>query len=116
MFEGTPLLGEEDGNIGIALLTAAGLSMMTTLLFGILPALRSVRVGRQQAVQANPTRIANTREEQRARHLRVGGEIACTVVLLIVIGLLVRVFSPSVPGEPACPDRAVGVLKAASHR
>ncbi len=78
---------------GLALLTAAGLSMMTALLFGVLPALRSVRVDPQQAMQANPTRIANTREGQRARHLLVGGEVACTVVLLIVTGLLVRSFS-----------------------
>ena len=76
-----------------ALLAAAGLSMMTALLFGVLPALRSVRVDPQQAMQANPTRIANTREGQRARHLLVGGEVACTVVLLIVTGLLVRSFS-----------------------
>ena len=77
----------------LALLTAAGLSMMTALLFGVLPTLRSVRVDPQQAMQANPTRIANTRERQRARHLLVGGEVACTVVLLIVTGLLVRSFS-----------------------
>ncbi len=77
----------------LALLTAAGLSMMTALLFGVLPALRSVRVDPRQAMQANPTRIANTREGQRARHLLVGGEVACTVVLLIVTGLLVRTFS-----------------------
>jgi predicted permease len=77
----------------LALLAAAGLSMMTALLFGLLPALRSIRVDPQQAIQANSTRIANPREGQRARHLLVGGEVACTMVLLIVTGLLVRSFS-----------------------
>jgi predicted permease len=77
----------------LALLAAAGLSMMTALLFGVLPALRSIHVDPQRAMQSNPTRIANTREGQRTRHLLVGGEVACTVVLLIVTGLLVRSFS-----------------------
>jgi predicted permease len=77
----------------LALLTAAGLSMMTAMLFGLLPALRLIHVDPQRALQANPTRIANTREGQRTRHLLVGGEVACTVVLLIVAGLLVRSFS-----------------------
>jgi len=76
-----------------ALLAAAGLSIMTALLFGLLPALRSIRVDPQRAMQTSPTRIANTREGQRTRNLLVGGEVACTVVLLIVTGLLVRSFS-----------------------
>jgi predicted permease len=77
----------------LALLTAAGLSIMTALLFGVLPALRSIHVDPQRAMQANSTRVANTREGQRTRHLLVSGEVACTVVLLIVTGLLVRSFS-----------------------
>lgn len=77
----------------LALLAAAGLSIMTALLFGLLPALRSIRVDPQRAMQSSPTRIANTREGQRTRHLLVGGEVACTLVLLIVTGLLVRSFS-----------------------
>jgi predicted permease len=77
----------------LALLTAAGLSIVTALLFGLLPALRSIHVDPLRAMQSNPTRIANTREGQRTRHLLVGGEVACTVVLLIVTGLLLRSFS-----------------------
>jgi predicted permease len=77
----------------LALLAAAGVSIMTALLFGLLPALRSIRVDPQRAMQSNPSRVANTREGQRTRHLLVGGEVACTVVLLIVTGLLVRSFS-----------------------
>ncbi|MGB7585442.1 MAG: ABC transporter permease, partial [Terriglobales bacterium] len=42
---------------------------------------------------ANPARVANTREGQRTRNLLVGGELACTVVLLVLTGLLVRSFS-----------------------
>ena len=75
------------------LLAAAGLSILTALLFGSLPALRSMRVDPQSAMQANPNRVANTREGQRTRQVLVAAEVACTVVLLIVTGLLVRSFS-----------------------
>ncbi len=77
----------------LALLAAATLSIMTALLFGLLPALRAIHVDPQRAMQSNPTRVANTREGQRTRQLLVAAEVACTVVLLIVTGLLVRSFS-----------------------
>ncbi|MGA3087114.1 MAG: ABC transporter permease [Terriglobales bacterium] len=76
-----------------ALLVAAGLSIMTALLFGAVPALRSIHVDPQRAMRSNPTRVANTREGQRTRQFLVAGEVACTVVLLIVTGLLLRSFS-----------------------
>jgi predicted permease len=44
-------------------------------------------------MRSNPTRVANTREGQRTRQFLVAGEVACTVVLLIVTGLLLRSFS-----------------------
>ena len=75
------------------LLAAAGLSILTALLFGALPALRSMRVDPQSVMQANSLRVANSRESQRTRNLLVAAEIACTVVLLIVTGLLMRSFS-----------------------
>jgi len=53
-----------------------------------------MRVAPQTALQAtNSGRVANTREGQRTRNLLVAGEVACTVVLLIVTGLLIRSFS-----------------------
>lgn len=75
------------------LLGAAALSVFTALLFGTLPALRSLQVDPHAAMQANPNRVANTREGQRTRQLLVAGEVACTVVLLIMTGLLLRSFS-----------------------
>jgi predicted permease len=75
------------------LAVASALSMFTALMFGMLPALRATRVHPQAAMKTNPGRVANTREGQRTRHLLVAGEVAFTVVLLIVTGLLVRSFS-----------------------
>lgn len=76
-----------------ALLTAAGLSILTALFFGLLPALRSMHVDPQSALGTGTTRVSSGRESQRTRHLLVAAEVACTVALLIVTGLLVRSFS-----------------------
>ena len=75
------------------LLAAAGLSILTALFFGLLPALRSMRVDPQSALQTSSTRVSSGRESQRTRHLLVAAEVACTVALLIVTGLLARSFS-----------------------
>jgi predicted permease len=75
------------------LLAAAGLSILTALFFGLLPALRSMRVDPQSALQTSTGRVSGGRESQRTRHLLVAAEVACTVALLIVTGLLVRSFS-----------------------
>ncbi len=75
------------------LLAATGLSIFTALFFGLLPALRSMRVDPQSALQTGTTRVSSGRESRRTRHLLVAAEVACTVALLIVTGLLVRSFS-----------------------
>jgi predicted permease len=75
------------------LLFAAAVSIMAALTFGILPALRSLRVHPQAALQANSSRTVNSREGNRTRSLLVAGQVACTVVLLIVTSLVLRSFS-----------------------
>jgi predicted permease len=89
------------------LLAAAGLSILTALLFGALPALRSMRVDPQSAMQASSSRVATSRESQRTRNLLVAGEVACTVVLLLVTGLLMRSFSRLLTGQRAFDSRHV---------
>ncbi len=75
------------------LVAAAGLSVLTALLFGLMPAMRSMHVDPQSALQANTGRVSSSRESRRTRHLLVAAEVACTLTLLIVTGLLVRSFS-----------------------
>jgi putative ABC transport system permease protein len=87
-----PRLDEVHVNLPV-LLFAAGLSIVAAIAFGILPALRSLRVAPQAALQANSTRTANTKESQRTRGLLVSAQVACTVVLLIVTSLALRSFS-----------------------
>jgi predicted permease len=74
------------------LVFSGGLSIAAAIMFGMLPALRSLRVAPQAALQANSTR-ENTQESQRTRSLMVAAQVACTVVLLIVTSLVLRSLS-----------------------
>jgi predicted permease len=87
-----PRLNEVQVSLPV-LLFAAGLSIVTAMFFGILPALRSLSVHPQAALQANSSRTFNTQEGRRTRDVLVVAEVACTVVLLIVTGLVLRSFS-----------------------
>jgi predicted permease len=89
---GLPRLNE----VGVSwpvLLFAACLSMATALLFGILPALRSMRADPKAAMQMNSTRVVNTRHGSRVRSVLVGTEVACTLLLLVVTALMVSSFA-----------------------
>jgi predicted permease len=87
-----PRLDEVRVNIPV-LFFAAGISLFAAITFGILPALRSLRVHPQAALQNNSARAANTREGNRTRSVLVAMQVACTVVLLIVTALALRSFS-----------------------
>jgi predicted permease len=75
------------------LVFSGGLSIAAAIIFGMLPALRSLRVAPQAALQANSTRAANTRDSLRTRGMMVVAQVACTVVLLIVTSLVLRSLS-----------------------
>ena len=75
------------------LLFAAGISIVAAITFGILPALKSLRVHPQAALQSTSARTANTQEGRRTRSIMVAMQVACTVVLLIVTSLVLRSFS-----------------------
>jgi predicted permease len=75
------------------LLFACGVSAITALLSGIFPALSSLRSNPQRALQSSSTRVIRVGQASFARRALITFEIACTVVLLIVTGLVVRSFS-----------------------
>ena len=87
-----PRLDEVHVNTPV-LLFAAGLSITAAIAFGILPALRSLRVHPQAALPANSSRTVNTREGRRTRNAMVAAQVACTILLLIVTSLALRSFS-----------------------
>ncbi len=74
------------------LLFALGLSVVSAVAFGMLPALRSLDVHPQAALQANSTRTGSVQKGGRARNGMVAAQVACTIVLLIVTSLMLRSF------------------------
>jgi predicted permease len=84
----------DEVQVSLPVLTfAAALSIAAALVFGVLPALRSLRVPPQAALQSNSTHAANTQGGRRTRNLMVASQVAGTVVLLIVTALALRSFS-----------------------
>jgi predicted permease len=71
-----------------------GLSLVSTLLIGLVPALRmsGVTFGEGLALHAGATRTTGDRQGERLRTLLVAGQIAMTLVLLIGAGLLIHSF------------------------
>ena len=90
---------------------AAGLSIVAAIMFGMLPALRSLRVPPQAALQANSHAHANTREGHRTRSVMVAAQVACTVVLLIVTSLVLRSFSHLVAARTAASTPATSLSR-----
>jgi predicted permease len=70
-----------------------GLSLLTSLGFGIFSALRSLHAMPQRALQTSSSQLSGSRQTARSRKLLVAVEVACSVTLLIVTGLITRSFS-----------------------
>ena len=71
-----------------------GLSLVSTLLIGLVPALRvsGAAFGEGLALHAGGARTTGDRQGERLRTLLVAGQIAMTLVLLISAGLLIHSF------------------------
>ena len=71
-----------------------GLSLVSTLLIGLVPALRmsGAAFGEGFALHAGATRTTGDRQGERLRTMLVAGQIAMTLVLLIGAGLLIQSF------------------------
>jgi predicted permease len=94
-----------------------GLSLVATLLIGLLPALRvsGAAFGEGLALHAGDARTTGDRQGERLRTLLVAAQIAVTLVLLIGAGLLihsfVRLTSVSTGFESSGRDGVVQIVK-----
>ena len=94
------------------LVFALGLSIATSLGFGVLPALRSLRVAPQSALQSNATRLSSNKPAVRTRRLLVMIEVACSVILLVVTGLITRSFSRLLTQDREFSSQHVAIARA----
>ena len=74
---------------GRVLLFAAGLSVLTALLFGLAPAIRAARPDLNDAMREGESRTS-TGKRGRARYLLVISEVALAMVLLVGAGLMIN--------------------------
>jgi predicted permease len=70
-----------------------GLSTLTALVFGLLPAWQAGRIEPESALRAQGSRSTPGRRQQRVRSALIVAEVALAVVLLVGAGLLLRTFS-----------------------
>jgi predicted lysophospholipase L1 biosynthesis ABC-type transport system permease subunit len=71
---------------------AAGLSLLTTLIFGLLPALDVCREGFENVLREADVRQGTGARSKRAQSVVVVSEVALSLVLLIGATLLIRTF------------------------
>jgi predicted permease len=88
------------------------LSILTSMSFGVFPALRSLRVQPQSALQSGSMRVSGNRQAVRSRKLLVAVEVACSVMLLIVTALITRSFSHVLTQDRQFDAQHVSMAKA----
>lgn len=77
---------------GWVLAFTAGLALLTTVLFGLIPAISGSRSDLQTALQGASRRFSAGRQQRRLRSILLMGEMGLAVLLLTGAGLLIRSF------------------------
>jgi len=80
------------------------LSVLSGLLFGLLPALKYAGPRTSLALRSAGRTISVSRERHRARNLLVVGQVAMALVLLVSAGLMIRTFEALRTVEPGFTD------------
>jgi predicted permease len=80
------------------------LSVLSGLLFGLIPALKYAGPRTSVALRSAGRTISVSRERHRARNLLVVGQVAMALVLLVCAGLMIRTFAALRKVEPGFTD------------
>jgi len=80
------------------------LSVLSGLLFGLIPALKYAGPRNISSLQGAGRTISVSRERHRARNLLVVGQVAMALVLLMSAGLMIRTFSALRKVDPGFAD------------
>jgi len=95
---------------GQVLLFAAGMAVLTAILFGLVPALHAARLNVSGALHASGRGSSGRRGTQRTRDTLVVVETALAVVLLVGAGLFLRSFARLVGVDPGfAPENVAAV-------
>jgi predicted permease len=78
---------------GWVALFAGGLALLTTVLFGLAPAISGSQTNLRTALQGTGLRMSSGREQRLLRHGLLMAEVGLGVVLLAAAGLLIRSFA-----------------------
>jgi len=84
---------------GWVLAFTVGITVLTTLLFGLAPAIRGTRANLASALQGATLRITSGREQRALRHSLLVAEVGLAIVLLSCAGLLIRSFVHVLGGD-----------------
>jgi predicted permease len=79
-------------------------SVLSGLLFGLIPAVKYARPRASSALQGAGRAISASRERHRARNLLVMGQVAMALVLLVCAGLMIRTFEALRTVDPGFAD------------
>lgn len=94
----------------IVLFFAAGVSLMTALIFGLAPAIQASRINLQVVLKGGGRSETAGRRRQRVRQVLVVSEIALALVVLVGAGLLVRSFVTLLHTDPGfTPDKGLAL-------
>jgi predicted permease len=104
--ETLPRLNEVSLN-GTVLAFAVGVSVLTGLLFGVLPALRISRLDPALALREGTRTVTGGRKQHRLQTWLVIGETALGLVLLVGAGLLIRSFVSVLHVDPGFDPHGV---------
>ncbi len=91
-----PRIGEDGSGVGLDWMVlgfALLLSVVTGVVFGLVPAMHAARVDLNSVMKESSGRSGTSLRQNRARSLLVITEIALAMVLLVCSGLLIRTFA-----------------------
>jgi putative ABC transport system permease protein len=113
-----PYIGKPGRAFGLdwrILVFAAGLSMLTTLIFGLLPALDICREGFDNVLREAGARQGIGARSKRAQSVVVVSEVALSLVLLIGATLLIRTYISVSRVEPGFDSHHVVLMTVPLH-
>jgi predicted permease len=92
-----------------------GVSLLTGLLFGLIPATKYARPQVSAGLRSEGRSLTGSKERQRARGLLVAVQVAMAVILLVGSGLMIRTFralrhvDPGFSGAPELQTMQIGI-------